>query len=92
VHGGGKRVRGKPVDGGLEAGLIGLDREQILGVLVLDQVAGMVSLGVQRIRGHDHPAQVEVVQQRAELGDLVGGVVDFALRDDGALTVEHRGQ
>jgi hypothetical protein len=52
----------------------------------------MVSLGGQRVRGHDRATQVQVVQQRAELGDLVGGVVDFALREDRALTVEHRGE
>jgi hypothetical protein len=62
VCAGGKRVRTEPVDGGLQAGLVGLHREQIVGVLVLDQVAGMVGLGVQGVRGHDHPTQVQVVQ------------------------------
>jgi hypothetical protein len=58
VCAGGKRLGTEPVDSGLQAGLVGLHREQILGVLVLDQVAVMVSLGVQRVRGHDRAAQV----------------------------------
>jgi hypothetical protein len=62
-----------------------LYREDIIRFLLLDQEGGVITLGVQRVSGHDRPFEVEVGQQRTE---LVGLVVDLALGDD-ALVVDH---
>jgi hypothetical protein len=54
----------------------------IVRAFFLDQVAGSVPLGMQRVQGDDDPGQVQAVQQRPYLGDLVGFVPDLALSDD----------
>ncbi|HEY8788924.1 MAG TPA: hypothetical protein VIM10_07315 [Actinopolymorphaceae bacterium] len=46
---------------------------------VADQVLGGGPLGVQRVGGHHYPGQVELGQQRRELGNLVGLGSDLAL-------------
>jgi hypothetical protein len=59
--------------------LVGLDDQQVGGVLVGDQPVGVLTLGVQRVGGHDPPGKVQPVQQGPDPGDLVGGVVDVDL-------------
>src|SRR6266545_1800 len=46
---GGKRRLGQVADGGLQGGLVALDTEQVVGLAVTDQVAGMLGLGVERV-------------------------------------------
>ena len=89
-------VRGeRPLEQGLDLGqgawLVAFDRKDVVRLL-LDQKLGMVPLGMQRVRGHDRAFQVHILQQQAELGDLVGLVIDLALRDDNGLLVRSRGQ
>ena len=54
---GGKSVQLEIVDVLPEGGLIVLDREDVVGVFVLDQVAGRLGLGVQGIGGDDDALQ-----------------------------------
>jgi hypothetical protein len=54
-----------------EAGLVGLDHQQVGGVLVGGQPVGVLALGVQRVGGDHHAVQVQAAQQWLEGGDLV---------------------
>ena len=74
----------------MQRGLVGLHDQQIRGVLVGDQPLGVLTLGVERIGGNDGVGEVQVVQQRPEPGDLVGGGLDVGLGEDGAAGVVHR--
>ena len=76
----------------VQRGLVGLHDQQIRGVLVGDQPLGVLTLGVERIGGDDGVGEVQVVQQRPEPGDLVGGGLDVGLGEDGAAGVVHRCQ
>src|SRR6266568_5343994 len=80
---GGKGVGGQAVDRGLQAGLVALDRQQVVGVLVLDEPAGMRNLGVERVGGHHLACKVQWLQQRAEPADLIGLGVHLSLREHG---------
>jgi hypothetical protein len=73
-------------------GLVGLDDEQVVGLLSGDQELGGVGVGLQRVGGDHHPGQVEPVQQRGERGDLFGGAGDLALGQHRAAGVVHTGQ
>jgi hypothetical protein len=75
-----------------QGGLVGLDREQVVSVLAVDQELGGVGVGVQRIGGDHGAGQVQVAQQRLEPGDLTGGAVDLALGEHGAGGVVYRGE
>jgi hypothetical protein len=83
-----------PAQGGAarqQGGLVGLDTEQVVGVLVTDQELGGLGVGLQRV-GRDHgPGQVEVGQQWGEGGDLFGGAADLALGQHRAGDVVHAG-
>jgi len=52
--------------------LVGLDDQQVLGAAV-DQEAGVVALGVQRVGGDQRTGKVQALKQRLERGDLVAG-------------------
>ncbi len=54
----------------VHSGLVGLDHEHVMGLFLLDQEPGVRALGVQRIRGHDGPLQVERHEESREAGDL----------------------
>jgi hypothetical protein len=74
----------------VQGGLVALHDQQIGGVLLGDQPVGVLALGVQRVGGDHGADEVQAVQQRLELGDLVGGVVDVGLGEDRAAGVVHR--
>jgi hypothetical protein len=76
----------------LQRGLVGLDDQQVGGVLVGDQPVGVLTLGVQGVGGEDGVGEVHSLQQRPEPGDLVGGVVHLGLGQDRAGGVVHRRQ
>jgi hypothetical protein len=63
----------------LQRGLVGLDDQQVGGVLVGDQPFGVLTLGVQGVGGDDGVGEVQSLKQRPEPGDLVGGVLDVGL-------------
>ena len=74
----------------MQGGLVGLDDEQVGGVLVADQPVGVLALGVQGVGGQDLPGKVQALQQRLEPGDLVGGGgVHLGLGQDGTAAVVH---
>ena len=56
----------------VEGRLVFLEREEGVGLLVLDETAGGLALGVQGIGGHHPPLQWQGREQGLELGDLVG--------------------
>ena len=56
------------------------------------QVAGVLALGVHRIRGDDRPGQLDPVQQYGQHRDLVGLGLDIDLPQDHAVRVIERGQ
>jgi len=76
----------------VEAGLVGLDDQDVRGVFVGDQPVGMLALGVHGVGGDDPAGQVQAVQQWPEPGDLVGLGVDVGLGQDRAGGVVHGGE
>jgi hypothetical protein len=75
----------------VQGGLVGLDDQQVGGVLVGDQPVGVLALGVHGVGGHHPPGKVQTLQQWLEAGDLVGGV-HLGLGQDGTAGVVHRRQ
>jgi len=76
----------------VEAGLVGLDDQHVGGVLDADQPVGVLTLGVERV-GSDHGVgEVQAVQQRPELGDLLRLAVHPPLRQHRPAAVGQRRQ
>jgi hypothetical protein len=75
-----------------QGGLVGLDREQVVRMLLGHQELGCPGVGVEGVGGHDHAGQVERVQQRGEPRDFAGGAVGGALGQYRAGGVVHRGE
>jgi hypothetical protein len=46
----------------VQGGLVGLDDQQVVGVLVGDQPVGVLALGMQGVGGEDPPGEVQVLQ------------------------------
>jgi hypothetical protein len=69
---GGDVAPGQVLDLGVQAGLVLLHDQDVMGALAADQELGVLALGVQGIGGDHGSGQVQGRQQRAELGDLVG--------------------
>jgi hypothetical protein len=92
VVGDGDLAPGQRLELLVQRGLVGLDDQQVGGVLLGDQPVGVGVLGVQRVGGNDRPGKVLPLQQGWELGDLVGGGVHVGLSQDHAGGVVHRGQ
>jgi hypothetical protein len=75
-----------------QGGLVGLDTEQVVGVLVADQELGGRRVGLEGV-GRDHgPGEVKVGQQWGEGRDLLGCATDLALGRHRAGGVVHAGQ
>ncbi len=74
----------------VQARLVGLDHQQVVGVLLLDQEARVGALGMQGVGGDGDPGQVVGLQEGGEAGDLVG-LVGHRLLGDGPALVGHRG-
>jgi len=55
-----------------QRGLVGLDHEQVVGLLAGDQELGTSGVGVQRIGGDHHPVKVQAAKQWLEAGDSPG--------------------
>jgi hypothetical protein len=75
-----------------EGGLVGLDGEQVVGLLAGHQELGGGGVGVQCVGGDHHVGKVQVGQQGLEGGHLATRAVDVALGEDGAGGVVHRGE
>ena len=76
----------------VQGGLVGLDDQDVGGVLVGDQPVGVLTLGVHGVGGQHPAGQVQALQERLEPGDLVGLGVHVALAEDRAGGVVHRGE
>ena len=63
---------GQGLDLPIQSRLVALDDEDVAGLLLFDQSAGMLTLGMQRIRRDDRPGQVQTVEQWHEPADLTG--------------------
>jgi hypothetical protein len=70
--------------------LVGLDDQQVGGVLFGDQPVGMLALSVHGVGGDDLAGQVQVLQERLEPSDLVGLGVHLGLVQDRTAAVVHR--
>jgi hypothetical protein len=68
-----------------QAGLVGFDDQKIVRVALLDQIAGGVALGVQRIGGDQRPGQRHRLQEQRQQRDLIGFLRYGDLRHDGFL-------
>jgi hypothetical protein len=84
------RQRGELV---AQAGLVGLDDQQVGGVLDAHQPVGMLTLGMEGVGGDHPPGKVQPVQQRPESGDLVGLAANVGLAQNpagGCWSASHR--
>jgi hypothetical protein len=72
--------------------LVGLDHQQIVGLLAGDQELGGVGVGLERVGGHHHAGQVQGRQQGLEGGDLLGCAADLGLGQHRTDGVVHAGQ
>lgn len=88
-HGG--VLPGQGVQGGEQARLVVFHGgEQVVGSVVVDQVAGgLLPLDVHRVGRHRRPGEIQVIEEGSHLGDLVGLVVDVALGDHRARPAQH---
>src|ERR1035441_8352014 len=68
---GGDVLPGQVLDLGIQGGPVLLHDQDVMRLLLLDQEAGVAALGMHRIRRHHAPGQVQGLQQRRELGDLI---------------------
>jgi hypothetical protein len=75
-----------------QAGLVGLDDQQVVGLLAGDEELGGVGVGVQRVGGDHGAGEVQAGQQRLEGGHLTRGAVDLMLGEHRAGGVVHAGQ
>jgi hypothetical protein len=76
----------------VQAGLVGLHDQHIRGLLDGDQPVGVLALGVEHIGSHHGGGEVQAVQQRPELGDLIRLAVHPGLGEDAAAGVVHHGE
>jgi hypothetical protein len=76
----------------VQGGLVGLDDQDVGGVLSVDQPVGVLALGVHGVGGHHPSGKVQALQQGPELGDLVAGGVHVGLGQDRTAGVVHRGE
>ena len=83
---------GQVLELGEQRRLIRLHRQQIVRAALNHQIVSVVALGVQRISGDHCPGQIDQVQQRGELGDLVGLAADVSLSEHHTLSVIDRCQ
>ncbi len=72
--------------------LVVLDREQVVRALFLDQEAGGLTLGVERIGGDHAPLDGEGIEQFPQGRDFIVLGLDRALGQDGALPREQGGE
>ena len=72
--------------------LVVLDREQVVRALFLDQEAGGLALGVERIGGDHAPLDGEGIEQLPQGRDFVVLGLERALCQDGALPREQGGE
>jgi hypothetical protein len=72
---------GHAVEGVEQCGLVPADRQQVVGIAVV-QVGGVFALGVHPVGQHHHVRQIlDLVQRRREHGDLVRLGPDIGLGD-----------
>jgi len=72
---GGDAAPGQVLELSVQARLVLLHNQDVVGFLRGDQELGVLALGMQGVRSDDAPGQVQWLQQRGELGDLVGLVI-----------------
>jgi hypothetical protein len=72
--------------------LVGLDHQQVVGLLAGDQELGGARVRVECVGGDDRAGQVQAGQQRDQARDLAWGAVDRALGQHRAGGMLHRGQ
>lgn len=90
---GGKRDRLEHLgDVALERRLVVFDREQVVCLLLFDQPAGEILLGMQSIRRHDPAAQIQLRQQHRRGRDLVALLLDLLLAQRHSHAVQHRAE
>jgi hypothetical protein len=75
-----------------QRGLVGLDGEQVVGLLAGHQELGGGGVGVQRVGGDHDAGEFQAGQQRLEGGHFTRRAVDLPLGEHGAGGVVHRGQ
>jgi hypothetical protein len=85
-------VPGQALAARQQEGLIGLDDQQVVGVLLAHQELGGLGVGLECVGCDHHPGQVQGCQQRGEGGHLLGRAIDLALGRHGAGGVVDRGQ
>lgn len=77
---------------GIQAGLVLLHHQDVMGPLAGDKELGVLALGVQGVGSDDAPGQVQRLQQRREPGDLVGLAVHPELAEHSTTALIEGGQ
>ena len=88
----GTQVPGQALAARQQGGLVGLDREQVVGPFLAHQELGGVGVGLQRVGRDHHPGEVQWGQQRSEGRHLLGRAADLAVGQHRAGGVVHAGQ
>jgi hypothetical protein len=83
---------GQVLDLGVQAGLVLLDHQDVMGPLAADKEPGVLALGVQGTGGDDAPCQVQRLEPRREPGDLVGLAVHPDLAEHNTTALIEGGQ
>ncbi len=90
---GGKGPSGEGLDGSFCGRLVAFEREQVVAVVVIDDMAGVLGVGVGGIRGDDLAVEVaELVEERIERVVLGGAVRDLRLGDNRTAVVQQPGE
>jgi len=92
VYRGGKLPVREIGDAALELGLVVLDRQDVVGPFAFDQEAGELALGVHRVSGDDLALQLQFVQQRLGVCDLVALVSHLPLGQCNGTLMCHGGE
>ena len=89
----GKGPSGEGLDGGVDGGLVALESEEVVAVVIIDDGAGVRGVGVRGVRCDDLAVEVtDLVEERTERRVLCGAVRDLGLADDRAAVMQQPGE
>ena len=93
VCSGGKRPSREGFHGGLDSGLVAFQREEVVAVVVINNVASVLCVGVRSVSGDDFAVEItDLVKERPERQVLGSAVWYLGLSDHCTVVVEQPGE